>query len=102
MSRNVSEKTKKKQRCTLLLRIFWWIWRMDISRMVYYYDLDTVRCTLDLYRHMVARKLIHIDLESKIITPDKLFRMAQKHLGGVDVETVKEELRLKYLEEELL
>lgn len=74
----------------------------NISRMVYYYDLDTVRCTLDLYRHMVARKLIRIDLESKVITPDNLYRMAQQHLSGYDVEAVKEELRLKYLYEKTM
>ena len=71
----------------------------NIARMVYYYDLDTVRCTLDLYRHMVARKLIRIDLASKIITPDKLYDMARNCLGGYDVEAVKEELRIKYIEE---
>ena len=74
----------------------------NIARMVYYYDLDTVRCTLDLYRHMVARKLIRIDLESKVITPDKLYNMAQNYLGGYDVEAVKEKLRIKYIEEGII
>ena len=71
----------------------------NISRTIYYYDIDTVRCTVDLYKHMIARKLIRTDMESKVITSSDFYTMAYKLLGEVDVAKVKEELRLKYLEE---
>lgn len=71
----------------------------NISRTVYYYDKDTVQCTVDLYKHLIARKLIRVDMDSKVITSSDFYSMAQKLLGGIDVEAVKRDLRLKYLEE---
>ena len=38
-------------------------------------------------------------MESKVITSSDVYTMAYKLLGEVDVAKMKEELRLKYLEE---
>lgn len=74
----------------------------NIYRVVSFYDPDTVCCTVDLFKHMVARKLIRIDMESKVFTPKEFYSMAQKYLGGYDYIAVIEELRMKYIEEGIM
>jgi len=40
-------------------------------------------------------------LELKIITPEELYTMTLKSIGEYDAKAVKQELRLKYMEEDL-